>query len=280
MSEQWQPRVETRSDRVTESAAGALNDLLDTDTPAPHDGDALPILWHWLAFLPQARQSELGPDGHPKTGVFLPPAEERARMYAGGRVTLSGAVTIGEPLAKTAQVTAIQHKQGRTGELLLVTVGSDIAAKLGSLRETTDIVYRAKTPLAAPRPGADLIDGDWEWGRELRIDPTILFRFSALTYNAHRIHYDRQYAIGQEGYPGLVVHGPLQAIALTDLIRRAFPGRRTSEFSFRSTAPAFDTCNIELRLRGAEDTVELAVFSDGRRTMTATALLGPQEKTG
>ena len=271
----WGPVVERRADLVSVRDARALHDLLDRDEPRPVAGDRLPILWHWLAFLPSCSQAQLGADGHPRTGAFLPPAEGRQRMYAGGKVTSDGPLWIGEPLTRTSEVTDVTEKQGRSGSLTFVTVNHAIAGERGALCDRSDIVYKAPRPFTAqPRPGQDV--SEWHWERIVEVDSRLLFRFSALTYNAHRIHYDREYATNVEGYPGLVVHGPLQAILLADAVRRICPGRAVASFDFRSTAPAFDTHPLQLRARVADgDAVELAAFSDRRRTMTATAVLEP-----
>ena len=268
--------MEVRRDTVTVAAATALHDLLDTGGNTPKLGDPLPLLWHWLAFRPQARQSEIGPDGHPVPGAFLPPTGGRQRMYAGGHVTLTKALRIGDPLIRKSVVTEVKHKTGRSGDLMFVTVDHVIASARGEVSDRNDIVYKDPAPPAATRV-AGVVDNDseWEWGRTVTIDSTFLFRFSALTYNAHRIHYDRDYAVKIEGYPGLVVHGPLQAVLLADAVDLAVPGMHPSSFDFRSTAPAFDNAPLELRFRrvGSSDTVELGAFSNGTQTMAATAVL-------
>jgi 3-methylfumaryl-CoA hydratase len=277
MSAEWAPTTEEREDVVTAQAAGSLHDLLDIEGPAPREGDSLPILWHWAAFLPRARQSELGPDGHPRTGTFLPPTDDRVRMYAGGTVDRDGSLRVGERIAKTSRVTSVENKSGRSGELLFVTVGSDFTGEHGTMNERSDIVYKQPTRGGTAPSGNDLSESEWSGGRDVAIDPTLLFRFSALTYNAHRIHYDRRYATDIEGYPGLVVHGPLQAILLADLVRRETPRHAISSFRFRSTAAAFDTEGLQLRIRAGETECELAVFSAGRLTMSATARIAPRE---
>jgi 3-methylfumaryl-CoA hydratase len=233
-----------REDLVTATAARALHDLLDRPGEAPQDGDPLPILWHWLAFLPQARQAELGDDGHPRTGDFLPETKGLRRMYAGGEVRVTGAPRVGERMTRTSEVVDVTRKRGRSGELLFVTVEHRIDA---GIVERSDIVYREPAPAKAATAG------------EAVIDPTLLFRFSALTYNAHRIHYDRDYATAVEGYPGLVVHGPLQAILLANTVTRP-----VTRFAFRSIAPAFDIHALRV------DADELAVYSGHTKTMTAT----------
>jgi 3-methylfumaryl-CoA hydratase len=269
----WQPTTEIREDVVTAAAARALHDLLDRDGPAPQDGDPLPILWHWLAFLPRARQTDIGEDGHPGTGDSLPPTAGRKRMYAGGRVTVTGTPTVGVPLTRSSRVADVTRKTGRTGELLFVAVDHHIAADGGTIDDRNDLVYRDPSSGSGARSRDADIDADAIWGRDVAIDPTLLFRFSALTYNAHRIHYDRDYATSVEAYPGLVVHGPLQAVLLADAAARALPGRAVTRFAFRSTAPAFDSHPLHLRVRHGQqgETIELAAYSDGAPTMTATA---------
>lgn len=277
----WRPTSERQTDRVSETAARALHDLLDIGTPVPNAGDPLPLLWHWLAFLPRARQSGLGSDGHPEASGFLPPIGSRARMYGGGEVSREGVVRVGEDLERESVVSNVVEKGGRSGALTFITVNHRLVATKGSIRERSDIVYRQKmfdAPMVRARASEKESDPGWDVGRTLRIDPPLLFRFSALTYNAHRIHYDRDYATNIEGYPGLVVHGPLQAIALADAVRRAFPEAGVSSFAFRSIAPAFDDADLELRLRRADAaTIELGAFSSGWQTMMATAKI---ETTG
>jgi 3-methylfumaryl-CoA hydratase len=282
VSASWTPITERRSDRVTQEAARSLHDLLDRPGAAPTAGDRLPLLWHWLAFTPQARQSELGPDGHPRTGGFLPPTAGRRRMYAGGHVSVTGDVHIDERLQRTSEVTDVREKQGRSGPLLFVTVDHEIAAPGGAILDRNDIVYREPEPQASPVASVhSLNDAEWTWGRTVPIDPVLLFRISALTYNAHRIHYDREYAKTVEGYPGLVVHGPLQAILLADLANRTFPDHPVTSFAFRSIAPAFDDSALELRGRRNAETadLELAVFTRaGKQSMSAQAALSPDPR--
>ena len=290
--------MEERDDRVPEAAAGAMHDLLDRQGDRPTAATPLPLLWHWLAFLPQAKQADLGADGHPRTGSFLPPAHGRSRMYAGATITRTGNLRVGERLHRASTVASVVSKKGKTGELTFVTVHHDLTShdSLDERRisEDQDIVYRDPGPTKAPSPTAtgdvDPGDPDWVWGRHVAIDPTLLFRFSALTYNAHRIHYDRDYATGVEGYPGLVVHGPLQAMLLADALERLYPDRFITSFQFRAVAPAFDDYSLNLRVSTAvpvtaagwtptgEDGVErvtAAAFSARRHTMSVEATLAP-----
>lgn len=274
----WTPVVEQTDDVVTPEAAAALHGLLDAPGLPPRAHDPLPPLWHWLAFLPHVPQRELGPDGHPKQGGFLPPTRLPRRMFAGGRLDLPTPVAVGRRLHRTSVVTSVTEKAGRSGDLLFVEVTHELAsAGRTVIIEVQDLVYRG--PSAASGGGGAPFheDGTWTLQEELSTDPTLLFRFSALTYNAHRIHYDRAYATEVEGYPGLVVHGPLQAMALAELCRRHLPDRRVAAFAFRARRPAFD--GPPLRLRGrlidAAQAELVAVDAEGQPTMTAQATLEP-----
>ncbi|GAA1840577.1 FAS1-like dehydratase domain-containing protein [Asanoa iriomotensis] len=260
--------VEHRVETVSASAARALHDLLDDDGgEPPADGDELPPLWHWLAFFPRARQRDLGEDGHPASGL-LPPMPGLRRMHAGGELDIDAGVRVGEPLERTTTVSDVQVKSGRTGELTFVTTHAVVRSATGRLRERTDLVYRR--PAGSTRAGEAEPAGGWDVERTVPVDPTVLFRFSALTYNAHRIHYDRDYAAA-EGYPGLVVHGPLQAVLLVRLAG-AVAGGPVRRFRYRACAPAYDSADLVLRARrrGPGD-IELAAFAAGVRTMSATA---------
>jgi 3-methylfumaryl-CoA hydratase len=189
-------------------------------------------------------------------------------------------VVVGQPLHRHSVVTSVTEKSGRSGKLVFVEVTHELSFE-GRLAivEVQDLVYRGESK-AAPSRSADNCTKDvgWTWGYELRPDPTLLFRFSALTYNAHRIHYDRDYATEIERYPGLVVHGPLQAVALAELCRRHVAGHNVASFTFRALGPAFDGAPLQLRGRLQDDeNVELAVFSGGgEMTMSASASLRPK----
>jgi len=271
---QWTPVAERTIDTVAPGPAAALHALLDAPGPPPGAGDALPALWHWLYFLPAVAQRELGPDGHPRRGGFLPPGALPRRMFVGGRVRTSTPLTIGDRIAREGTVTGVTDKSGRSGPLVFVTVHYRLAE---AIDEHQDLVYRAAAqpsagPLAPPEP-TPLDEGAWTLRLDLAVDPVLLFRFSALTYNAHRIHYDRRFATDVEGYPGLVVHGPLQAIALAELCRRSQP-QPLRTFDFRALRPAFDEGPLRVRGRVADDaaSTDLAAFDVyGSATMTARA---------
>ncbi|AMO25646.1 acyl-CoA dehydrogenase [Ramlibacter tataouinensis] len=234
----WVGRSETTRDVVT---AGPVRMLAATLDLPPGDLPAeLPPLWHWLYFLPAARQSELGPDGHPRRGGFLPPVPLPRRMWAGGRLEFMAPLRIGEEIQRSSFIEDVEVKSGRTGPLCFVRVRHELTGRQGLLlREFHDIVYRGDTvagsaaPQYEPAPAA---------GARQRVvpDDVLLFRYSALTFNGHRIHYDRRYVTQVEGYPGLVVHGPLMATLLAQLAVRELPGRRPASFSFRALKPVFD----------------------------------------
>ncbi len=239
-------------------------------------GDPLPPLWHWLYFLPRAPLSRIGADGHPERGGFLPPVELPRRMFAGARLQFRHPLLIGRPASRIGTVRDISQKLGASGRLVFVTV-EYLVEQDGRVcvEEVQDIVYRepgrrieapAVVELPPPPDGA--------WTRAITPSPVLLFRFSALTFNAHRIHYDRPYAIDQEGYPGLVVHGPLTAVLLIDLVRRHSP-RTVTAYSFRGRAPLFDLAPFRVTGQPDGDSVALeATGPDATTAMTATATLG------
>ena len=236
----WIGRSETRTDLVHAAPIAALAALLDHDDAAPQAGDAMPPLAHWLYFLPVHRESKLGPDGHAARGEFLPPVPLPRRMWAGSRLDFLRPVAIGETIQCTSRIAAVNVKQGRSGPLVFVTVRHEISNPSGlAITDEHDIVYRGESGAAAappvPAPAGEA------WSRVVHPDPVLLFRYSAVTFNGHRIHYDHPYATRVEGYPGLVVHGPLVATLLVDLLRRNRPGVELATFSFRAMRPLFDT---------------------------------------
>jgi len=238
---QWLGRTEQRTDEVTAMPLAALAATLDREDPSPGPGFEVPPLWHWLYFATVARQSELGPDGHPKRGGFLPPVALPRRMFAGGRLEFLQPLRVGERVTRTSKVTRVDGKQGRSGALVFVTVRHEFAVG-GELAMTEehDIVYRD-----SPQPGARAAEpqpapAGETFAREIAPEPVLLFRYSALTFNGHRIHYDRSYVTEVERYPGLIVHGPLIATLLLDVLRRYVPEARVRRFSFRAVRPLFD----------------------------------------
>lgn len=203
--------------------------------PALKQGETLPLLWHWCYFLEGAAMAELGTDGHPARGGFLPPADNRNRMWAGGRVTFEGDLRVGVPAQKTSTVTNIVEKTGKTGSLLFVTVEHVVEQdNTRIIHEEQDIVYRVPT---APKLQGTEPAPDAQWRMTVEPSPVWLFRYSALTFNGHRIHYDFPYVTEQEGYPGLVVHGPLIATSMVKSFCNANPQARVKHLAYRGLRP-------------------------------------------
>ncbi len=257
--------------------ARALADLLGV--PVPELGAGLPPLWHWVYLLDRPALADLGPDGHPVRGTLpAPPGPGRRRMWAGGRVAVTGPLRCGEPATKRTRVLAVTEKDGRSGHLTFVTVGVQVLqGGAVVVAEEQDIVYRdaavqAQSP-APQSPGAVVPAGQGE--REIGISPALLFRFSALTYNAHRIHYDRDYCRDVEGYPGLLTHGPLQALAMAEAARAAGgTGGRTgnASFAYRLVSPLFDDQGLIVSAVQGPDGTTVTAARDryGRQTASGT----------
>ncbi|KAB0531265.1 transposase [Pseudomonas chlororaphis subsp. aureofaciens] len=203
--------------------------------PAPAHGEALPPLWQWCFFQEPLAESALGGDGHPARGGFLPPAANRNRMWAGGRLEFFEPLRAGFAADCVSTISHVEEKTGRTGALLFVTVRHEYSqdGRL-AIREEQDIVYREPTP-PKQASGEPLIQGDWR--EPVEPSPTLLFRYSAVTFNGHRIHYDFPYVTETEGYPGLVVHGPLIATLSLRAFCRAHPGARLRRFAYRGLRP-------------------------------------------
>jgi len=246
VAEEWHPSTETVREVITPAPSHGLAGIFDQPNPVVSDGDPLPPMWHWLHFMRWPAESELGADGHPKRATVMPEYPRRRRMFAGGRVTMHAPLRCGTEVTREARVANVQYKEGRSGPMLFVTAeyrftsGSDLLCV-----EEQDIVYRqdpeeAPPPREAPHPseaGRAEPDPSADWHWSLDPGPATLFRFSALTFNPHRIHYDHPYVTGVEGFPGLVVHGPLTALALLELPRRA--GVPIKSMTFRARRPMF-----------------------------------------
>lgn len=265
----------------------ALAALFDDGLAAPGPGGPLPPYWQLAACAAPPPTGELGPDGHPRGGLVSAPPGLPRRMFAGGRLQLSGQVRVGDRLVRTAGVTASVDKQGRSGPLRFVTVTIRLARPGGEvlLTEEQDIVYRAPAPAAArpaaapepepgPAPGPLLARDGTPLCAQFRAGPVALQRFSAATSNAHRIHYDHRYVTGVEGYPGLVVHGPLLLMSMLELIRLDLPGRAVTAVSFAARAPVFAGGQVTLAGELASGTVRLAArLPSGGTAMTCEATL-------
>jgi 3-methylfumaryl-CoA hydratase len=262
--------IAEQTEMLLPGPALALGALLDVPVPDLDNGAGLPLLWHWIYLLDRPAQADLGPDGHPVRGtVPAPPGPGRRRMWADGRVRASGELQCGSLATKRTSVVRARDKQGGSGPLTVVVVRHQISQQgRVVIDEEQDIVYRgAASPADAgqsPAPadtGPCIPPGDGE--RAIEVSPTLLFRFSALTYNAHRIHYDRDYARDVEGYSGLLTHGPLQAVAMAEAARAT--ARRGDEdpvgllFDYRLTATLFDHQGMVVSAAQKQDAIVTAV---------------------
>ena len=243
----WVGRQERREDHLHPTPVLALAATLDHDRVEAHEGAPLPPLWHWLYFLPLHQARDIGPDGHARRGGFLPPVPLPRRMWAGSRFEFLSPLHVGDHVQRVSTIESVQERQGRSGALVFVTVRHELSVAsraAPALREWHDIVYRedpapgAPAPAGEPAPAPDPTLPHWQ--RSLVPDEVLLFRYSALTFNGHRIHYDRRHVTQTEGYPGLVVHGPLIATLLLDLLHRQQPQAQVCSFSFKARHPCFD----------------------------------------
>jgi len=240
----WVGREESRADRLDHRPTAALAATLDLAPEAVLAEGVLPPLWHWVHFTPLTRSAELGSDGHPARGGFLPPVELPNRMWAGGRLRFLRPLALGAEVERRSRILRCERKQGRSGELVFVTVAHSIAESHSTgdgpaIEEEQDIVYRQPAPRSqsGQRPAGESAPDGADYRIRRVPDPVLLFRYSALTFNSHRIHYDQPYTTGEEGYPGLVVHGPLTATLLLQAYRQTHPARRIERFAFRALGP-------------------------------------------
>lgn len=270
----WIGREESRSERIDTRPVHAMAATLNLQA-SPQPGDALPPGWQWLFFNPMAARSSLGTDGHPQRGGFLPPIELPRRMWAGSRLQYLADVAVEAQATRVSRIAKVENKVGKRGSLWFVTVEhTTSSAGRACIVEQQDIVYRdTAAPGAAPAATPERFDGVAEWGREIVPDTTLLFRYSALTFNGHRIHYDQPYARDEEGYAGLVVHGPLTATLLQQLAVEQGGGRKLARFEFRGVHPLFAGRVFRIEGRDAGDGT-LALWArgpDGELAMSATA---------
>ncbi|MDH2401811.1 MaoC family dehydratase N-terminal domain-containing protein [Bradyrhizobium sp. SSUT18] len=276
---QWIGQSETLNDEITRAPVRALNATLDLPEIDASVGMPLQPLWHWLYFLPAHRQSELGRDGHARRGGFLPPVPLQRRMWAGSQFEFHSPLRVGDSVKRVSTIDDVAIKEGRTGRLVFVKVRHELfrADHAGpALTEFHDVVYReAKRPGdVEPAPTPARIGAPWQ--RNVEPDDVLLFRYSALTFNGHRIHYDREYVTKVEGYPGLVVHGPLIATLLIDLVRRQAPDREIASFQFRAVRPTFDGKSFSLNGAPSADGRSASLWAadhEGRLIMQAAATL-------
>ena len=270
----WVGREEQRTERVLAPVVQAMAATLDLDA-VPVPGQPLPPGWQWLFFNPAVRRSGLGVDGHPKRGGFLPPIELPRRMWAGSRVRYLADLPVDAQATRRSLIQKVENKVGKRGSLWFVTVEHVISYEgKPCIAEEQDIVYREATPVgAATAPAPESYDGQAQWSRSVEPDSTLLFRYSALTFNGHRIHYDLSYAREAEGYPNLVVHGPLTATLLQQFAMVHGGGRSLARFDFRGVSPLFVDRAFSLEGREADDGT-LALWArgpEGELAMSATA---------
>ena len=246
--QRWIGRNEMVEDIASPVPLAGLSALLDHTAPPWPEGE-LPPLAHWLYFLSHAPQSDIDLDGHPRRGGFLPPITLPRRMWAGSRIVFHAPIAVGAAMTRRSTIADIKSKHGASGAMIFVTVKHEVVvAGTAAIVEEQDIVFRdalggpAPTPKPDPRTASHV--------RKINPDSVLLFRYSALTFNGHRIHYDRDYAMEVEGYPGLVVHGPLTATLLMDHYLRAHPRNQIARFEFRAQSPLFDTTPFELCAEG------------------------------
>jgi 3-methylfumaryl-CoA hydratase len=271
---QWIGRSNEASDIVTAQLVKGLRATLFMEIGEPRSGDAAPFTAHWCLAQPVYPMSELGPDGHPTRGGFLPPVPLPRRMWAGGELEFFEPLRVGDEMTRTSRISDVTMKTGSTGVLCFVSVEHLIKTPRGTaIRERQDIVYRdistaqppASTTTATPPPSAQ--------HRESHMaDPVLLFRYSALTFNGHRIHYDRDYVTKVEGYPGLIFHGPLQAAFLVELAAKLHGGKAPRKFSYRGVQPLFEGSEFSVNANETDNGMELwTASSAGQPTMKGTA---------
>ncbi|MEV4313762.1 MaoC family dehydratase N-terminal domain-containing protein [Actinocrispum sp. NPDC049592] len=269
----WEPHTETSVELVDPAPIAALAALFDS----PHPGDELPPLWHWVALPRWPVSGSLGPDGHPARGTFLPPVSLPRRMFAGGEVRIHRPLRIGSAVTRSATVESVTEKTGRSGRLVIVVVRVHLSDVDGLVvEERQDIVYRERGPAVEPAepptgPPGRLLHREDGWA--FRTDPTLLMRFSAATANAHRIHYDWPYATLVEGYPGLVVHGPLMSLTLAEVLRLEHPDAVVTTLTHRNVAPLFCGQPATIEMNGS--TLELR----GQDSVCSTLTVGLRKET-
>ncbi|RLA53268.1 MAG: acyl-CoA dehydrogenase [Gammaproteobacteria bacterium] len=271
---QWEGKQETHEDVISLATAQAMAATLDWEA-LPQAGDELAKSWHWLHFLATARQSKIGRDGHPERGGFLPPVPLPRRMWASGQAAFHSPLHIGDNVRKVSTVKSVTHKQGGTGNLVFVVVEHEIyTGDTLAISDTQNLVYREDPDPNAPSPKAMLPKDTAGFSREVNPDPVLLFRFSALTFNGHRIHYDRDYAMNEEGYTGLVVQGPLSASLLLDLVRTELPDVEVEHYDYRAVRPLIDGNPFQIQGCKTDDGLSLWVVDhEGAMTMQAKAIL-------
>ena len=258
-----------RADAMDPARAAALHAVLGCRGPAPSAEDQLPPFWHLIYFWDAARPEEIGPDGHLKTGGFIPDFGMDQRMWAAGSLEAAGPLMIGRPAERRSEIESLEDKQGRSGPMKFVTIRHDISQDGAALIDRQQLVYRNAQRGPMPKPTVEL-PPQARCELETAFDEVMLFRYSALTFNGHRIHYDADYCRNTAGYPGLVVHGPLLATLLAQVASAACGGFKS--FTYRARSPAFCGETVKFWAECQPDSVKLWACSDtGRLCMTAEA---------
>jgi 3-methylfumaryl-CoA hydratase len=274
---QWIGAEEQAEDVVSPGLVKRFRDTLDQAVDGAPSAGPAPLGVHWCLAPASYPTQSLGPDGHPRRGGFLPPVPLPRRMWAGGELVLHHALRVGDIVRRMSRIDDVSLKHGRTGPLCFVSVRHELrVADALAVAEKQDIVYRGlETGGPSPSPAAPSErEPEPQWRKEIDADPVLLFRYSALTFNGHRIHYDRRYCIEEENYPGLVVHGPLQATLLLHFAAEIRGGTPPAKFAFRSAAPIFDGAGLSLNATQAEAGSSLRLWTageSGRPAMTAQA---------
>lgn len=276
---QWVGRTQESRDTITAAPLSRFAATLDHKRPPYAAGDVILPLAHWIFFLPETPQSEIGHDGHARRGGFIPALEGfPRRMWAGSRLSFLKDIRVGDEITRVSRIAAVKPKTGASGTMVFVTVRHEFSrpGEEPAIIDEHDIVYRSLSGTAAT-PAPKLVEPG-AWRRTITPDPVLLFRYSALTFNGHRIHYDRDYVTKEEGYPGLIMHGPLIATLLVDLIGRNAPEMRVDSFSFRAVSPVFDggEMSVNASLPAEDGSVALwAANAEGGLAMTAEAKISP-----
>ncbi len=246
----WVGNVRSAEGRIEAWPADALNATLDRDDAPLKDGDAIPPGWHQIYLHRVAKLDDTAADGHPRKGDFLPPIPLPRRMWAGTKSVFHKSLHVGERVSWASTIGAVTAKEGRTGRLVFLRIDHEIAGEDGlATSEVQDLVYREPAKSGAPAPAPRPAPAEAVWRRAIHPDPVMLFRFSALTMNSHRIHYDWRFVTESEGYPGLLVHGPLTAVLLLDLFRREMPGATLKNSNIRALSPLYE--NHDFTVEGA-----------------------------
>jgi 3-methylfumaryl-CoA hydratase len=270
---QWIGRTNEASDIVTAQLVKGLRATLFMEIGAPKPGDAAPWTVHWCLAQPVYPMSELGPDGHPARGGFLPPVPLPRRMWAGGELEFLEPLRVGDEVTRTSRISDVTMKTGSTGVLCFVSVEHLITTPRGiAIRERQDIVYREISTTTPSTPTKPPVAPSAQHRESHMADSVLLFRYSALTFNGHRIHYDRDYVTKVEGYPGLIFHGPMQAAFLVEFAAKLRGGAAPKKFSYRGVQPLFEGSEFSINANDTNAGMELwAANSAGQPTMKATA---------